>query len=549
MGFAMSNRWSSWGSGWGGYGGWSGRYGSYQPVQTRSVIKHHRFDEINYADARKTQGFEKNITDLFIGDPNSGRAGYDNAPELVEDLYYAFLKFQPHIQPIRNIKPDARLNAKFLKAIMEMPEFHRIHDLTAGDPVMATLAVMNMFDTLREAIKNHEQLVLESNESKRGGRGCGPSGRCRTDGQGDPEDAPPADMDDTEAHSQGAEGSGGDADSFDREFQDELKKLNEQDMADLDEMFQDFQMGPSPSLDKGANELEELEATRKSFGLEAAEWRQTSPERRMEIAKMLNTPQMKALADIMGKMVPYAMGQQATKLVDIPNHITNVEMGSNLRKILKGQLALLSTEETKIEFYRKYLNGELLQFQTRGVENLGKGPLVICVDNSGSMGGGPENWAKGVCEALRRICAKEGRDCFVMFFEVNRHRMRFDFPKGHADVETIMKYLSISAGGGTEFDGVLTEALARCTTQFDEGGKSKADIVFITDGESYLDDAWIEKFNDERKRIGSRVFSVYVSGAYDSYTAPLELLNKFSDTVINVNDLSPESMKEVFKSV
>jgi uncharacterized protein with von Willebrand factor type A (vWA) domain len=88
-----------------------------------------------------------------------------------------------------------------------------------------------------------------------------------------------------------------------------------------------------------------------------------------------------------------------------------------------------------------------------------------------------------------------------MFFETNSHRERFDFKAGHADVETIIKYLSISAGGGTQFDGVLTEALARCTKQFDEDGKSKADIVFITDGEAGLDQKWIDKFNESASAL------------------------------------------------
>lgn len=583
---SLPDRWGSYGSGWRSWDRW----GSYRtrytpPPQTRSVIKHHRFDELNYADARKTKGFEKNITDLFLGDESDGRPGYDNAPELVEDLYYAFLKFQPQLERVRNVKPDARLNLQFLKSIMELPEFERIHDLTAGDPVMAALAVMNMFDTLREAIKKHEEQINQSNESKRG-EGCGPSGRSRTDGKGDPNDNPDnnpenagkgdssggkgqgdwdnelGDNDGSPSESQGSgeeEGEDrspgdGSTQDFESNFEDMLENLDEQDMADLDSMFSDFDVDRlmNSAMKASGDQLDELETTRKSFGLDPATWRQADPSKRLQIANQLNTPQMKALADIMGRMVPYAMGQQATKIIEMPNNIKTVEMGNDLRRTVRSEFALLATEETKAEFYRKFIDGELLQFRTEGIKELGKGPLVICVDNSGSMSGDPENWAKGVCEALRRICSDQERDCFVMFFESNHHRERFEFPGGHADLDTIMKYLSISAGGGTQFDGVLTEALARCTAQFDDGGKSKADIVFITDGESYLEQPWIEKFNEERKRIGTRVFSVFINGwAYDmrGRGGPLDLLEQFSDQVIHVKELTPDAMGKVFGSV
>jgi uncharacterized protein with von Willebrand factor type A (vWA) domain len=156
-----------------------------------------------------------------------------------------------------------------------------------------------------------------------------------------------------------------------------------------------------------------------------------------------------------------------------------------------------------------------------------------------------------VAEALRRICQDQDRDFHAVYFETNRHRERFDFPKGKSDFEKVLKFLSVSAGGGTEFDGVLTEALGKCAQMFDEKQQGKADIVFITDGEAYLDAAWIKKFVEERDRIGVRVFGIYIS-AYDSTrSSACKLLESFCQIVIPVKALAvnDEAAATIFSQV
>jgi uncharacterized protein with von Willebrand factor type A (vWA) domain len=251
-------------------------------------------------------------------------------------------------------------------------------------------------------------------------------------------------------------------------------------------------------------------------------------------------------------MKRFAISKQAQKIIDAPHEIFTVEMGNDLRRVLRSEFAFLGTPETKIEFYRRFAEGQLLQYKERGHEDVGKGPIICCIDNSGSMGGAPENWAKGVAEALRRICQDQGRDFHAIYFETNRHRERFDFPKGKGPFEKVMAFLGISAGGGTEFDGVLTEALGKAKTFFEgkpEHGKS--DIVFITDGQAYLDQGWIDRFNEERREAGVRTFGIYIS-AYDSSRGPaMTLLGSFCDVAIPVKQLevNDDTTSQLFSQI
>jgi uncharacterized protein with von Willebrand factor type A (vWA) domain len=586
----------------------------YMPRQriklTRQIIKTTRFDELDWASARKDKTIDEGITDMYVGDVHNQEEspGYLNAPELVQDVFMAFLKPVPIMRKKREVFKDARLNGKFLEQLMGMPEYERLHDQTATDPMMSAMATGIVIDALKEMIKQHRDQVHEMNERRKngekapdgspgagdgwdeetgglegdGGGGGGrrskandPGGNTKGKGQsqfqkdpteGDedegegeakPEEdeseegeqpAKPEADDDAEDKANDPWGDedddeDGQLDDRDREWDDELADGSgfDEDEADLEKMLDsaDFARGLHKALDKAAENIEDMNNAAAGVGLSPAEWRQMDPTRRLQIAEKLKTPRMKAIADMVGRMKRFAMSQQQTKVNESPHEIYDVEMGNDLRRVLRSEYALLGHPDTKVEFYRRYVEGGLLQFRERGHEDVGKGPIVCCIDNSGSMGGEPENWAKGVAEALRRICADQDRDFYVMYFETNYHRERFDFPKDEAvDFEKVLKFLSVSAGGGTEFDGVLTEALGRAKAKFTEKNEVKADIVFITDGQAYLDDKWIETFNKERNEIGVRVFSVYIS-AYDSSRGPaVKLLEKFSDIVLPVKALA-----------
>lgn len=305
------------------------------------------------------------------------------------------------------------------------------------------------------------------------------------------------------------------------------------------------------AIEAAERTCDELDNLRKDIGLEDGEWALMSPEQRMAMADQLQTEEMRDLSKIVGRMRHFALGVKATKIVDVNHEAFDVEMGNDMRRILRPQLALLYNENTRLEFYRRWVDKELLQYKMRGSEEVGKGPIVVCVDKSSSMNGQPFHWALAVAEALRRFAAEDDRDLYVMFFGNNRDRVRFEFPKGKAPFEKILTFLGTVANGGTQFDGVLTEALDRAVNQFDGEGKEKADIVFITDGSANLSDQWIAEFNAERNRVGVRLYSVYIGGAHDmrKQEGPLALLEKVSDACIPVSELRPDEIKTVFERV
>jgi uncharacterized protein with von Willebrand factor type A (vWA) domain len=442
--------------------------------------------------------------------------------------------------------------------------------------MMSTIALDAMGDTLREIltrVQEVEQPGLPGGDGKGGGGGGQPGGGSggSAGGQGEKGDGGEKSQTQT-ASGQSTDQAGGDGSTEEdyeaqseedltggggAEFEADSEDAEERAEADWEAQFDealgdlDLDRLTNKAIQEAFDEVEEIENARQGIGLEDGEWYSMNPESRMAMADKLRTREMKELAEVIGRMKRFALGVKAQRIIDVPHEAYDVESGNDLRRVLRAQFALLGTPETKYEFYRRYNEKELLQFKMRGTEDVGKGPIVIAIDKSGSMQGGPFRWAMGVAEALRRFAAEEDRDYYAMFFGNNNDRERFDFPGGKGPFDKVLAFLGTQANGGTQFDGVLTEALEKASKSFDGEGKGKADIVFITDGMAHLDDSWIEGFNKEKERTGVRMYSVYIGGSYDyGHTGgPLGLLEKISDACIPVSELKPEAVEKVFQKV
>lgn len=541
----------------------------------RHLVNTNRWDKKVYSQARTTQTVDDLITDLDIGDVHRGgeREGFDPAPELVEGLFHTFWKAAPELTKKREIERDLYPARKLLEEMIENPKLKELQEMTAGDAVMSTVALDAMGDTVREILTRIQEIPpppMPGGGQGQGGGGGQGQGQGQGDGQGQGQQGSGGKSNqytasggstDEDSGGDGDGGEGSDEDLTDgsgqMDFDPDSEDAENQAEADWEAQFDEALEGldldrlANKALEQAFDEVEEIDSARKGIGLEDGEWYSMNPESRIAMADKLRTKEMKELAEVIGRMKRFALGVKAQRIVDVPHEAYDVENGNDLRRVLRAQFGLLGTEETKYEFYRRYFEKELLQFKMRGSEDVGKGPIVICIDKSGSMQGGPFRWAMGVAEALRRFAAEEDRDYYAMFFGANNDRERFDFPGGKGPFDKVLAFLGTQANGGTQFDGVLTEALEKASKSFDGEGKGKADIVFITDGMAHLEEDWIKQFNDERNRVGVRVYSVYIGGSYDyGHTGgPLGLLEKLSDACIPVAELKPESVKEVFAKV
>lgn len=185
--------------------------------------------------------------------------------------------------------------------------------------------------------------------------------------------------------------------------------------------------------------------------------------------------------------------------------IQGLKYSNDIVASLPSEIAFLKNANTKKLFQLKFAQKQLLSFDFQNevpktkqeieTEEVSiekkepKGPIIICVDTSGSMHGTPENIAKTVTFALAKIAINEERKCFVISFSTDIETLEV---KPNEDVELtsvkdenyiqkLVQFLGMSFNGGTDAEPALKKAIQMLKGEGEETGYSNADVLMISD--------------------------------------------------------------------
>jgi len=251
---------------------------------------------------------------------------------------------------------------------------------------------------------------------------------------------------------------------------------------------------------------------------------------------------LQAASRMVGRMKFHALALRKKVFERSSEELLEIEQGDALHRLLPHELLTLHHPVLRKDFYRRFLDQELLQYSLRGVEEKGKGPMIVCLDGSSSMSGEKEIWSKAVTLTLLEIARKQRR-LFrsICFSSADTPLQVLDMnPRDRYEVETktIMDLAEYFPGGGTDFQKPLDAAL-ECLRQ---SRFKKGDIIFITDGECQVDPEWAERFREEKEKLGFSLFSILI----DMGPASLGTLKEFSDRISTIKQLTGDEAKEIF---
>src|SRR5215471_3115386 len=256
------------------------------------------------------------------------------------------------------------------------------------------------------------------------------------------------------------------------------------------------------NLDDAAQEAE-------SWSLTIGSGYKSSPGRQIELGKHLaGNEKLKKLAQMVGRMKEHALALRRKIFERTNEELFEVGLGAEVSRLLPHELVTLRHPILRKDFTRRFVEHELLLYSLQGIEEKGKGPVVVCLDGSSSMAGDKEVWAKALTLTLLEIARRQRRlfrtICFssadtpLQIFDLNP-RERYE-----ADMSTVMELAEYFPGGGTDFETPLNAA-RECLRQ---SRFKRGDIVFITDGECQVKPEWAEEFRTDKEEMGFSLFSI-----------------------------------------
>jgi uncharacterized protein with von Willebrand factor type A (vWA) domain len=276
------------------------------------------------------------------------------------------------------------------------------------------------------------------------------------------------------------------------------------------------------------------------WGSEPGQLTKVSAAERLALAdKLRNNHKLKAIAELAGRLKAIALLKQATKANHGRDEIVDIEIGKDIPRCLPTELVKLADDDQQWDFFRRWHEGSLLMYRTEATEKVGRGPIILCLDESGSMAGELELWSKGFALALMSIAQKQRRDFALIHFGAMSETTTHEFPASkHTDpTEACMTFLG---GGGTCFQSPLDEAKELiCRATF-----KKADVVFITDGGAEVGAEWLAAFLKTKAECEFKVYSVLIA------SNEAETVKKFSDGVAVMSDVENDAeATEIFASL
>jgi uncharacterized protein with von Willebrand factor type A (vWA) domain len=225
------------------------------------------------------------------------------------------------------------------------------------------------------------------------------------------------------------------------------------------------------------------------------------------------------------KAGPRPMRWHFTHVPDAPGELLGIRQGARLDTLLASEAAQLRHPVLRKLLRARLAEGRLLTHDTRGVladlrpdpagrqpqeapplpgPPQGQGPIILCLDTSGSMRGAPERLAKAITLQAFRTVHAQGRGCLLLGFgaagEVFEHRVG----TGADGLNALLDVMGQAFDGGTDVQAPLERAVALVQA----GGWSQADLLIVSDGEFGCVPATLELLDDARTRLGLRVQGV-----------------------------------------
>ncbi|HEU4344997.1 MAG TPA: hypothetical protein VFU31_25890 [Candidatus Binatia bacterium] len=294
---------------------------------------------------------------------------------------------------------------------------------------------------------------------------------------------------------------------------------------------------------KVAQQLEDATEDAETWGSTIGTGERSPPGEKLELGRRLaGNEKLKKLARMVGRMKFHAMALRKKVFERSSEEMLEVERGDSIHRLLPHEMLTLHHPVLRKDFQRRYLDQELLQYSLRGIEEKGKGPVIVCLDGSSSMAGDKEIWSKAVTLTLLELARRQRRLFRSICFSSEETPLQIlDMnPGDHYAIETktVMDLAEYFPGGGTDFQRPLDAALD-CLRQT---RYKKGDVVFITDGECQVSADWAEGFRREKDRLGFSLFSILI----DVGPSSLGTLKEFSDRITTIKQLTGDDAKEIF---
>ena len=284
---------------------------------------------------------------------------------------------------------------------------------------------------------------------------------------------------------------------------------------------------------EAGEEVTELRDTAAALGLGAGEPGSNDPRAIAALFKVVrNDPALKRICDLAGRFRRVAQSKQRQKAAHGLDDVVGVEPGGDIGCLLPSELVKLAVPELELDTLRRIVERQALCREYHAIEPVGKGPIIVSVDESGSMEGRKAHTAKALALALAWVARRQRRWCGLIAYSGKAGERLLALPPGRWDEAALCDWLSAFIGHGSDLD-VPVEELPRMYAELG-APRGVTDVIFLTDARARIPAAVRDRFLAWKQSVTARVVALVI----DNPPGDLALV---SDECHTVRSLDPSA--------
>lgn len=286
------------------------------------------------------------------------------------------------------------------------------------------------------------------------------------------------------------------------------------------------------ALTEARKEVDELKDAAAALGLGPGQPGSNDPRAIAELFKRVRgDPSLRRICELAGRFRRVAQSKQRMKVTHGLDDVVGVELGGDIGRLLPSELTKLAVPELELDTLRRIVERQALCREHHAVEPVGKGPIIVVCDESGSMEGVKAHTAKALALALAWVARSQKRWCGLVAYSGASGERLLTLPAARWDESALCEWLSAFIGGGSDLDLPIQEM----PRMYRELGAPTGitDLIFITDAQARIPTRLRDEFNRWKQSAQARVISLVLSGAAGD-------LATISDEVHLVRTLDPD---------
>src|SRR5437773_1646445 len=181
------------------------------------------------------------------------------------------------------------------------------------------------------------------------------------------------------------------------------------------------------------------------------------PEMKLQLMRnLVRNPRLRRIARLFGRYRRMGLADREAKALLASEEVVEFVQGGEVARALAAELANFAMREREDLFYSKVVQHQLLVYELWQRHERPR-PVYLCLDNSGSMSGEKEVWAKASALALAHMALQHGRSVEIVLFGDAADPLRVVWldprDKGRIRLDELLDVASDFLGGGRRARG------------------------------------------------------------------------------------------------